>query len=100
MIVLLGFKKSTNLKGVDAIKQLFLRKKIQIQVAFPAFKNACLLNPRSGPGWDRHLLNSTASRGQYVVKCVLNPRYLSLCRKGRGGAGFQLTDTLIIGHHN
>ena len=66
-------------KGVDALKQLFLKKRgIQFPLAVPAFKNACALNPPLWPGWNRHLVNSTAPPpplpGQHVVKCVLNPR--------------------------
>ena len=79
-------------KGVDALKQLFLKKrKIQFSLAVPASKNACALNPLLWPGWNRHLVNSTAPRGQHVAKCALNPRYFPLCRGGRG-KGFQLTD--------
>ena len=37
----------------------------------PSSKNAWALNHRSWPGWNRHLANSTAPRGQHVVKCVL-----------------------------
>ena len=60
-------------KGVDALKQLlFLKKRrIQFPLDVPASKNACALNPRSWPGWNRHLVNSAAPRGQHVV---LNPR--------------------------
>ena len=48
-------------KGVDAIKQLFLKKRrIRFPVAVPAFKNACALNPRLWPGWNRHLVNCTS----------------------------------------
>ena len=53
-----------------------------------------MLNPRSWPGWNRHLVNSTAPRRQHVVKCVLNPRYLPPCRGSRG-AGV-LIDLCII----
>ena len=71
-------------RGVYALKQLFLRKRrIQFPVAVPPSKNACALNPRSWPGWNRYLVNSTAPRGQHVVKWVLNPRYLPLRRGGR-----------------
>ena len=81
------FKESTNLKGscIDALKQRFCRKRIQsFPVAILFSENACLLNPRSWPGWDKHLVNSTAPSGQHVVKCVLNPRYLPPCRGGQG----------------
>ena len=63
-------------KGVDALKQLlFLKKRrIQFPVVVPASKIACALNPRSWSGWNRHLVNSAAPRGQHVVKCVFNPR--------------------------
>ena len=81
-------------KGVDALKQLlFLKKRrIQFPVAVPASKIACALNPRSWSGWNRHLVNSAAPRGQHVVKCVFNPRivavlnpqYLPPCCGGRG----------------
>ena len=38
-------------KGVDALKQLFLKKrKIQFSLAVPDSKNACALNPRLWPG--------------------------------------------------
>ena len=62
-------------KGVDALKQLlFLKKRrIKFPVVVPASKIACALNPCSWPGWNRHLVNSAASQGQDVVKCVLNP---------------------------
>ena len=81
-------------KGVDALKQLlFLKKRrIQFPVVVPASKIACALNPRSWSGWNRHLVNSAAPRGQRVVKCVFNPRivaalnphYLPTCCGGRG----------------
>ena len=80
-------------KGVDALKLLSLKKrKIQFSLAVPASKNACALNPLLWPGWNRHLVNSTAPRGQHVSKCALNPRYFPICRGGRGsgvgGRGF------------
>ena len=73
-------------KGVALMpsNNCFCRKRIQFPVAILFSENACLLNPRSWPGWDKHLVNSTALRGQHVVKCVLNPRYLPPCRGGRG----------------
>ena len=66
-------------KGVDALKQLlFLKKRrIQFPVVVPASKIACALNPRSWSGWNRHLVNSAAPRGQHVVKCVFNPRIVA-----------------------
>ena len=73
-------------KGVALMpsNNCFCRKRIQFPVAILFSENACLLNPHSWPGWDKHLVNSTAPRGQHVVKCVLNPRYLPPCRGGRG----------------
>ena len=51
----------------------FWRKKDIVPRCCPASKIACALNSRSWPGWNRHLVNSAAPRGQHVVKCVLNP---------------------------
>ena len=62
-------KTSTDLeisKGVDALKQLFLKKRrIQFSAAVSASKkkNACALNPRPLPGWNRHPVNSAAPPG-------------------------------------
>ena len=51
-------------KEIDILKRLFLKKRrIQFPVAVPAFKNACALNPRLWPGWNRHLVNSTPPPG-------------------------------------
>ena len=86
-------------KGVALMpsNNCFCRKRIQFPVAILFSENACLLNPRSWPGWDKHLVNSTAPRGQHVVKmCVKSP--LSPAMLWR--SGFQLTDAFIIWQHN
>ena len=69
------FYRSTNLKGswCPQTTTVSEEKKDIVPRCCPASKIACALNPRSCPGWNRHLVNSAASRGQHVVKCVLNP---------------------------
>ena len=82
----------------------FCRKRLQFPVAVPASKNACLLNPRSWPGWTG-ICWFNSPPGHHLVKCVLNTVQVksplpSAMPWGSWGPGFQLTDTLIIAHHN
>ena len=61
-------------KGVDALKQPFLRKKDTVPRCCPRFQKCVLVKSPLMTRVDRRLVNSTAPRGQHLVKCVLNPR--------------------------
>ena len=72
-------------KGVDALKQLFLRKKDTVPRCYSLFRKCVLIkSPLMTQVGQASLVNSTAPSGQHVVKCVLNPRYLPPCRGGWG----------------
>ena len=101
MIELLETSKDPQIsKGVDALKQLFLHKKVTVPRFCLRFRKCVLVKSPLTTLVDRHLVNSTAPRGQHLVKCVLNHALSALFPVMPWGPGFQLTNALIIAHHN